>query len=981
MNIIRYIKIEIIFLGMNLPDQKTIENKWQNYWSQNKVFESKSDKNKEKYFATVPYPYANSILHIGHGRTYTAADILIRYQRVKGKNVLFPMAYHISGTPVLAVADGIRKGDEKQIKITRNAISDKVQNIEEQNMLLKSFEDPQNIADFFSGTIEEGLKSIGVGIDWRRQFKTGDKIYNKFIEWQYEKLNEFGLLKQGKYPILYSVEEANAVGEDDIKDGDIEKVSVQEMTYIKFKIKGTEEHLVAATLRPDSLFGATNLYLKPDMELSKIKVDKDIWIVSKNSVKKIKHQFTKVEEISNHLGKELIENTAIVPITNKEIPIYEAAFPDQNHGTGIVYSSPADSPQDYINLFEIKYPGKSLEEFKGSKDPLNLTPITKTYDKKGNEIKYNSDIPAFDTLLRLNIYNSKGNEEKLEIAKQELYKQAHYGAIMINCGEFDNTPVKKGQELTTKKLSELNLGGSFYETTRRAVTRSGNEVIVANLEGQWFLDYTDEEVKDKAYNLLDNMTYFPKQLKETQKGYLKWVSMRPCARRRGLGTPLPYDKSWVIEPLSDSTIYPMLYLVAHIIHSEELEPDCLTPDLFDYLFLSKGNINLISENTKISKEIIEEMRSEVDYWKGFDLRYTAAAHMSNHLSFLIYHYSLIFPKDYHPINVTVGGMLIKDGHKISKSKGNGIPLHRIKTSYGADLYRLYIAVASNIETEMDFRDDEIRQLEKKFNKFKELMSKAKTQYIKPYDTFIEIDKWLISKFYSKVDKYFSNMEEKRIREAYIEILYEFLNDINYHTRRTSEEQTSSVLKFLFEDYLTLMTPVIPHVCEELYEGESDKCVSLSEYSTDSSKFIDREIESREEIIENVISNISRTKETKKIDEIFNIKIVQASNLKFDLFNKLGKMLSENKQPKEIFSELSSEFPEENKFVKKFVPKTLGEGLSYYLEKDKEKILLESIKDFLKSEFNVQNIEIVDSDNLTDINKTNILPSKPLILIE
>ncbi len=79
-----------------------------------------------------------------------------------------------------------------------------------------------------------------MGIDWSRKFTTGEPIYNKFIEWQYAKLNELGILTQGKYPILYSPEYENAVGEDDIKDGDTEKVTIQEMTYILFESKKTK---------------------------------------------------------------------------------------------------------------------------------------------------------------------------------------------------------------------------------------------------------------------------------------------------------------------------------------------------------------------------------------------------------------------------------------------------------------------------------------------------------------------------------------------------------------------------------------------------------------------------------------------------------------------------------------------------------------------------------------------------------------------
>ncbi|NCC71072.1 leucine--tRNA ligase, partial [bacterium] len=162
-------------------NQKEIEDKWQKIWEDKKVFETNLDEKKEKFFGTVAYPYANSILHIGHGRTFTSAEIFLRYQRLLGKNVLFPMGFHISGTPVLAVADAIKKGEEKQIKITKDAISEYLDDENKIEETLKTFKEAENIAKFFSQTIEDSFKKIGIGIDWRRKFSTGDKLYNKFI--------------------------------------------------------------------------------------------------------------------------------------------------------------------------------------------------------------------------------------------------------------------------------------------------------------------------------------------------------------------------------------------------------------------------------------------------------------------------------------------------------------------------------------------------------------------------------------------------------------------------------------------------------------------------------------------------------------------------------------------------------------------------------------------------------------------------------
>lgn len=963
-------------------NQRDIENKWQGFWKENKTFEPKVVSNQEKFMITVAYPYANSVLHIGHGRTFTMADIVGRYNRVLGKNVLYPMGFHISGTPVLAVADGIAKGDEKQCKITWEAISEYIENDDEKRALMESFKDPYKIAEFFSGKIEETFDSVGMGIDWTRQFSTGDDTYKKFIEWQYKKLHDLGILVQGKYPILYSAQDKNAVGEDDIKDGDLDKVTVSEMTYILFKLSDCEEYFAAGTLRADAIFGTTNLWIKPEMNLVKLKVDGKVWIVSKASQVKIEHQFDNVEFVEDCVGSDFLDKTVITPILNKEIPIYKMDYPDENHGTGIVYSSPADSPHDYIYLFRHKFPDRNLGEFRDT-EPLNLTPITQTFDKKGNVVEYMFNMPAFDRLMKNNIFEIEGNDEKLEEIKQELYKEAHFGAKLINCGKYDGMALKNGYAAgkVKEKLEKLGLGGTFYETSRRAETRGGDKVIVANLDGQWFLNYKEGEIKQKAYDLVDNLEYKPQKLAETQKGYLKWVEMRPCARRRGIGTPLPYDESWVIEPLSDSTIYQMLYLIHHIIERENIKPEQLSLEVLDYVYLGQGNSVVIGEEVGVEKSVLEEMRSEVEYWQNVDVRYTNAGHMSNHLSFLIYHYALIFPQKNWPSNITVGGYLIKDGAKISKSKGNGIPLMRMKETYGVDMYRLYVAIAANYDVEMDFKDDEVYQLDKKFRKFKDLMSNAIKSQDLGNDELGDIDKWLISSFYSNVKKYFENFDEMKIRESYVAIFYDFLNSVNYHTRRTSEERTFRVLKRIVEDYLILMTPVIPHTCEEFNSMLGNES-SISLMSFDKSKignFIDKDVEEIENKIQDLIANIYRNKEVKGINEIKSLKVVVAKDNKFALFDELGKLLSKTKNFKDIMQGLMKDFGEDKKFIQKFVPKCLGEGLSFYLSKEDEFALYEGIRSFLEEEFGVK-IEFVNGDEF-DGNSNLAIPGKPLVVLE
>jgi leucyl-tRNA synthetase len=958
----KYINKQGILQTMD-QDQQEIEIKWQKYWKDSKVFEPKIS-DKEKCFVTVPYPYANSALHIGHGRTFTMADVIARYNRVLGKNVLYPCGFHISGTPVLAVADAVKNNDPKQVKLTKEAIAEYVSDPTEQEALLKSFVDPFNIAEFFSTKIEETFDTIGLSIDWSRQFTTGDPGYHKFVQWQFRKLKDLGILVQGKYPILYSPIDDNAVGEDDIKDGDTEKVSVQEMKYIKFKRTDANEYLVAATLRPDSLFGATNLYVKHDMALVKLRVGSDIWIVSKASQIKIENQFDSVSLISEHTGQEFIDKEVIVPILNKAVPVYPMDYPDENHGTGVVYSSPADSPHDYMYLFELKFPGEKLSAY--SEDPLKLTQITKTKDKKGNEIMYKSGIPAFDKLHKFGIFEVAGNYDKLEQAKEELYKEAYYGAVMINCGEFDGISLKgnKGAMAVNAALEEQSLGGLFYETSRRAVTRAGTPVIVANLDGQWFLDYSADETKQKAFTLLDEMTFLPESLKKTQQGYLEWVQKRPCARKRGIGTPLPGAEDWVVEPLSDSTIYQMYYLFAQHLTSGGLQVDDLTDDFFNYIF-SMADLTAPSE-------IATKIKSEVDYWQSFDIRYTAPPHMSNHLSFLIYHYALMFPKKLQPKNITIGGLMIKDGSKISKSKGNGIPLIQVREKYGVDVYRLYCAGAASFDAQMDFRDEDVAQLERKFAVWKQYMFDARA--VTPKSDLGGADNWLISKFYSRAKEYFVSMKDLKVREAYIQILYEFLNDITYHERRTSTENTISVLAHIYKEYVTLMTPVVPHIAEEILEGAA----SFSAFTADCDYKIDKNAEDIENIAQNLISNIAQLKAKKNMTDLHTITLVQATEHKFKLFDALKTKLSETREFKVIMQSLMSEFGSDSKFIQKFVPKTLSDGLDAYLSKTDEVKYLESIKTFLETEFDCSVIIVSEDSHERAV---AAIPGRPVVVLD
>ena len=175
-------------------DWNDIEKRWKSKWDSSKLFETNVDKNKHKYFITVAFPYPNSPQHIGHGRTYTLADAHARYLRMKGNNVLFPMGFHYTGTPILAMSRRVNEGDTNLIDTFKNVykLSDDV---------IESFSEAKQIAKYFHNEIKLGMKDMGYSIDWRREFTTIDKLYSKFIIWQFTTLRNKNLIIQGSHPV------------------------------------------------------------------------------------------------------------------------------------------------------------------------------------------------------------------------------------------------------------------------------------------------------------------------------------------------------------------------------------------------------------------------------------------------------------------------------------------------------------------------------------------------------------------------------------------------------------------------------------------------------------------------------------------------------------------------------------------------------------------------------------------------------------
>jgi len=830
-----------------------IEKKWQRRWAKDRIFEADPDPKRKKFFLTVPYPYVNGDLHIGHGRTYTIGDLIARYRRMQGYNVLFPMASHMTGTPIQGMVDRVLAGDPAAIEMYKRDLRHYFDTEEKVDAQLAKFKDATTTAAFFAKVISEDFDALGYSIDWRRRFTTGDPTYNKFIEWQYQKFMERGYVRQGNYPLLYCPKDGNPVGEDDLLEGSSAKI--KEFTAIKWPFE--DGYLVAATLRPETIFGVTNMWINPKAQYVWALVDGEKWIVSKAAVEKLRLQAKEVKLLENFPGSRIIGKTFRAIHDGHEIPILPAVFVDPNNATGVVYSVPGHAPFDYIALRDLWEDPSGLAQYGITAESVRGIKIIGMIAMKDY-----SEFPAKDAVEKRNI-RSQAEAANLEEATQEIYKAEFYDGVMReNCAQFSGRMIKDVKDDVVAWMKTINKVDVIYEPDQRPVVcRCGTDVQVGVFAGQWFLNYESPGWKEEARRALNKMAIVPEMFRNLFEATFDWLTQRPCARRRGIGTRLPFDPDWIIESLSDSTIYMAYYTIAHHIRGNGLKPAQLTYQFFDYVFLGNGTPASVSKVTGIDADLLKMMHNEFMYWYPNDQRHTAPSHISNHLSFAIFHHVAIFPEKHWLKMISLSEHLNMEGKKMSKSKGNVIPLVEIPEKYGADLFRMYVVSAAEPGTLMDWRERDVPTMRNRMRQFIDITTKYAKKTPRVYtkkDHPTMVTRWMLSRVNSLTTICTDMIDSFKLREYAIHALSEMIRAVNYYLSREGvpRDEREGTMAYVCDIWVRLAAPITPHICEELWSkmGHTDY-VSLTTWPRPDKKLIDRNVEMAQQVVDSTIRDI------------------------------------------------------------------------------------------------------------------------------
>ena len=523
---------------------------------------------------------------------------------------------------------------------------------------------------------------------------------------------------------------------------------------------------------------------------------------------------------------------------------------------------------------------------------------------------------------------------------------------------------------------------------RPVVCRCGNNCVVKIMDDQWFMKYSNPEWKEKTHEVLNRETIIPPEIKNNFNYYIDWLDDWACSRKVGLGTRLPWDSKWLIEPLTDSTIYMSYYSIARFLR--DMNPDDLTPAFFDKVYL-----DIDSDDIKVSPEIVKEIQDEFNYWYPLDWRLSAKDLVGNHLSFLMFHHSAIFPEDKWPKGTVVFGMGLLEGNKMSSSKGNVILLKDAIEDYTADVVRLFLMASAEPWQDFDWREKEVLGTKRRLEWFKDFGAKVEEikgsrldlNNIEKVELTRTIDLWMLSQLNQHIKDATEALEVFQTRKALQESLFLLRKDLDHYLYRVNhlldkkDPAVIYVLSTVLESWVRLLAPFTPHSCEEIwsnYGGEG--FVSAAEWPKADESLISLEIETSEELVQKLIKDINQIKKMVG-EDAGKVHVYLAPDWKWDLYE-IADSVGKPDIGQIMGRAIKANIYDDKKEIAT-VAKKIGREMTKtkYVGKIDEAQIIDDALEYISNEVGSEVIVHTD-DSYDPQNKAkNAMPYKPAILIE
>ncbi len=781
-------------------DPKQVEPKWQAFWKEKQLFKVNEDPSKEKYYLLEMFPYPSGKIHIGHVRNYTIGDVVVRYKRMQGFNVLHPMGWDAFGMPA-------------------------------ENAAIDNNTHPARWTYENISAMRSQLEKMGFSYDWDREIATCRPEYYRWEQWLFLKMLEKGMAYRKESYVNWCEKCQTVLANEQVEQGKCwrcgevvqqkklwqwffritdyaedllahcdqlpgwpDKVTVMQKNWIgksigselKFQIDGQEEDIVVFTTRPDTVFGATFMCLAPEHPLVEtLSKGKDTEAAVTDFVKKVSSQERSAEGIEKYEKEGVFTGAfCINPATGQKIPVYTANFVLMEYGTGAIMSVPAGDQRDFD--FARKY-------------DLPIVPVVQPPEE---------DTLSGDTMIEA--YTGEG--------------------VMINSGQFDGMQSKeaisamtdwleeqgRGKKTISFRLRDWGISRQRYWGTPIPVIHCPDCGVVPVPESDLPIKLPEEaNLLEKGGSPLPTLEYFAKTKcpacdredarrdTDTMDTFVEssWYYLRYCSPRCDTAMFDPAAvRYWA--PV-DQYIGGVEHAVLHLLYSRYFMRVLHTLGMVDFKepftrLLTQG---MVCKETMTCPEhgylYPEEVVRDDD--NGF---------------------SCI--KCGRPVEI---GRVIK----MSKSKKNVVDPNELLEKYGADVTRLFSLFAAPPERDLEWSEDGIEGSSRFVNRVWRLVTEGiqtlgqTSAYDGPVsklsagpavDLYIKTNQ-TIKKVTEDIDKNFHF-------NTAISAVMELVNLLGSTDLKTTDKEAKQVIRFSLETVVMLLSPILPHFCEELFEQMGGK---------------------------------------------------------------------------------------------------------------------------------------------------------------
>ncbi len=821
-------------------NHKIIEKKWQDIWSKENVFKASKDKDKKKYYVLEMFPYPSGKIHMGHVRNYTLGDVVARYKRMKGFNVLHPMGWDAFGLPAENAALTEKKHPESWTY--------------------------QNIK-----TMKNQLLQMGLSLDWDREIATCHPEYYKHEQKFFIDMFKAGLAYKKEAEVNWDPVDKTVLANEQVIDGrgwrsgalvekkklsqwflkisnyseellsDLDglngwpnKVKVMQSNWIgksdgaeiNFKVSNKEKYITIFTTRPDTIFGATFLALSVDHEIA-IEISKG----SADLQKFIKE----CEKLNPDKEKKGFNTHLTVDhpfVEGKKLPVFIANFVLKEYGFGAIFGCPAHDQRDLDFAREYS---------------LDVIPVVKPLNKTKQDFKINNEAFVDDGLL-INSYFLDGLN--IEKAKDKIIH------------EIENKKI--GQRKTNFKLRDWGISRQrFWGCPIPVIYREDGEILAVE-DKHLPVKLPEIERFTESSTALNNIADWKETVcPETgMKAYREtdtfdtffessWYYFRYCNAR----LEKPFDKDDISYWLPvDQYIGGIEHAILHLLYSR----------FFTKALRDLGYFNL---NEPFDGLFTQGMVTHVTY-KNSKGEWIEPKDIQKYQDKLV---------DNEKKEVVKGKI-----EKMSKSKKNVVDPNDIIDLYGADTARWFMLSDSPPERDLQWTNTGIAASFKFINKLYELIDKFKKYKEEVKNNIVDLED-----LKSTANQVAENIESFQFNKSVAKI-YEFVNTLT--DRITDKKISKENFEWGLKKLSIILQPFVPHISEEIWSsiGNSTLCVNES---------WEEEEVMKKNILKIAIQINGKTKEVIDVDEKSSREIVLETVKNND---KIKRSLKDKKVLREIY---------------------------------------------------------------------------------